>query len=105
MGKLATSIDKHFGSFEAFKREFTEEAIDFFGSGWIWLVEKRNGVLSIEPLADAGNPMTREWKPLLVCDIWEHSYYIDFRNDRSRFLEAYWELVDWDFVGKQMRGI
>lgn len=101
--QLAIVIDRNFGSFDQFKRKFTEVALDLFGSGWVWLVEKGKGTLSIEPLAGAGNPLTKDWKPVLVCDVWEHAYYVDYRNDRSKFLEAYWGLVNWEFAGKQIR--
>ena len=101
-GELAAAIDKAFGSFDAFKEEFTKTAVTTFGSGWGWLVKKSDGSLAIVSTSNAGNPMTSGDKPLLTCDVWEHAYYIDYRNARPKFLEGFWNLVNWDFVAKNL---
>ena len=100
-GKIGDEINKAFGSFAEFKKKFSEAAATQFGSGWAWLV-KADGKLSIEKTANAGNPMTNGQKPLMTCDVWEHAYYIDFRNARPKYIEAFWEMVNWDFVEQQL---
>lgn len=102
-GALIKAFEKSFGSLENFKNKFTEEAIGNFGSGWTWLVERTNGDLSIESLSNAGNPMTHDLKPILACDVWEHAYYIDHRNERPKYLDAFWQIVNWDFVESRLR--
>ena len=99
-GALAQAIDKSFGGFDKFKEQFTQMAITQFGSGWAWLVKKPDGSLAVAQTGNAGNPMTSGDKPLLTCDVWEHAYYIDYRNARAKFVEAFWSLVNWDFVAK-----
>lgn len=99
-GELAEAIKKAFGSFDAFKEEFTKTAIGTFGSGWAWLVKKKNGSLALASTTGAGNPMTSGDQPLLTCDVWEHAYYIDYRNLRAKYLESFWNLVNWGFVAK-----
>lgn len=101
-GELAEAINKSFGSFEKFKEEFTKNAIGTFGSGWGWLVKKADGSLVLASTSNAGCPLTTEDKPLLTCDVWEHAYYIDYRNSRPNYLEAFWNLVNWDFVAKNL---
>ncbi|AKX51304.1 superoxide dismutase [Fe] [Thiopseudomonas alkaliphila] len=101
-GELAEAINKSFGSFEKFKEEFTKNAIGTFGSGWGWLVKKADGSLALVSTSNAGCPLTTEDKPLLTCDVWEHAYYIDYRNSRPNYLEAFWNLVNWDFVAKNL---
>lgn len=101
-GELAEAINKSFGSFEKFKEEFTKNAIGTFGSGWGWLVKKADGSLALASTSNAGCPLTTEDKPLLTCDVWEHAYYIDYRNSRPNYLEAFWNLVNWDFVAKNL---
>ena len=96
-GRLAEAIAKDFGSFAKFKEEFTQKALGTFGSGWTWLVIK-NGKLSVESTSNAGNPLNSGALPLLTCDVWEHAYYIDYRNARAKYVEAFWGLVNWDFV-------
>ncbi|MFA5140247.1 MAG: superoxide dismutase [Elusimicrobiota bacterium] len=96
-GRLAEAIKKDFGSFDKFKEEFTAKAVGQFGSGWAWLVFK-NGKLSVESTSNAGNPMTTGATPLLTCDVWEHAYYIDYRNARAKYVESFWGLVDWSFA-------
>ena len=101
-GKLAEAINKAFGSFTAFKEEFTKTAIGTFGSGWAWLVQRADGTLAIVSTSNAATPITGSDKPLLTCDVWEHAYYIDYRNARAKYVEAFWSLANWDFAAKQM---
>jgi Fe-Mn family superoxide dismutase len=101
-GKLADAINKAFGSFAAFKEQFTQTALTTFGSGWAWLVQKPDGALALESSSNAATPLTGPNKPLLTCDVWEHAYYIDYRNARAKYVEAFWNLVNWDFVSAQM---
>lgn len=98
---LAGAIEKTFGSFEAFKEQFTKIAIGTFGSGWAWLVKKSDGSLEIQSTSNAQTPLTQSnIKPLLTCDVWEHAYYIDYRNARPQYLENFWALVNWEFAAK-----
>jgi Fe-Mn family superoxide dismutase len=101
-GKIGEAITKNFGSFDTFKEQFSEAAKTQFGSGWAWLVKKADGSLAIEKTANAGNPMTSGLKPILTCDVWEHAYYIDYRNARPKYVESFWNLVNWDFVEQQL---
>ena len=101
-GKIGDLIKSSFGSFQAFKEKFTDAALTQFGSGWAWLVKKSDGSLAIEKTANAGCPLTNSQKPLLTCDVWEHAYYVDYRNARAKYVEAFWNLVNWDFVEKQL---
>ena len=99
--KMEGLLKEAFGSFEDFKKKFTEKAVGHFGSGWCWLVAK-NGKLEIVDTHDAANPMTDGAKPLLTCDVWEHAYYIDTRNNRAAYVEKWWNVVNWDFVEKNL---
>lgn len=99
-GALAKAINDAFGSFAAFKEQFTKTAIGTFGSGWAWLVKNSDGSLALTSTSNAGTPMTQGQVALLTCDVWEHAYYIDFRNARPKYIEAFWSLVNWDFVAK-----
>jgi Fe-Mn family superoxide dismutase len=101
-GKLADAINASFGSFEAFKAEFTKTAIGTFGSGWAWLVQRADGSLALVSTSNAATPLTGTDKALLTCDVWEHAYYVDYRNARPKYVEAFWNLVNWDFVTAQM---
>jgi superoxide dismutase, Fe-Mn family len=101
-GKLAEAIVKAFGSFATFKEEFTKVAIGTFGSGWAWLVQRTDGSLAIVSTSNAATPITGTDKPLLTCDVWEHAYYIDYRNARAKYVEAFWNLVNWDFAAKRL---
>jgi Fe-Mn family superoxide dismutase len=101
-GSLAQAIDQNFGSFDAFKDEFTKAAIGQFGSGWAWLCKNESGGLEIGATSNAGNPMTENYTPLLTCDVWEHAYYIDTRNNRGQYLTNFWELVNWAFVADNL---
>lgn len=102
-GKLADAITQYFGSFAAFKEQFTQAAIGTFGSGWAWLVQDKNAALSIVSTSNAANPMTQGLTPLLTCDVWEHAYYIDYRNVRPDYIKAFWSLVNWDFVTSNLK--
>ena len=97
-GKIAEAINKAFGSFEEFKKQFNDAAIKNFGSGWTWLVKNSDGKLAIVSTSNAGTPLTTDAKPLLTVDVWEHAYYIDYRNARVKYLEEFWALVNWSFV-------
>ena len=97
-GEIANAIIKSFGSFEDFKGKFTNAAVTLFGSGWTWLIKNADGSLSVETTSNAGTPLKEGKKALLTCDVWEHAYYIDYRNARAKYVEAFWELVNWDFV-------
>ena len=101
-GTLADAINQAFGSFAAFKEQFTQAALTTFGSGWAWLVQDENNQLSITSTSNAGTPLTTGQRPLLTCDVWEHAYYIDYRNARPDYLNAFWSLVNWAFVAKQI---
>ncbi|MCQ8130522.1 superoxide dismutase [Fe] [Methylomonas rivi] len=98
-GGLANAIERTFGSFEEFKEAFTKCAVTTFGSGWAWLVKNANGSLELVSTSNAGCPLTAGQTPILTCDVWEHAYYIDFRNARPKYLEAFWSLVNWEFAG------
>lgn len=102
-GKLAEAIDKAFGSFDAFKEEFTKLSIGTFGSGWGWLVQRPDGALGLVSTSNAGTPITGDDTPLLTCDVWEHAYYIDYRNARPKYLEHFWNLVNWEFVASRLK--
>lgn len=102
-GKLAEAINQAFGSFDAFKEQFTQAAITTFGSGWAWLVQDKDGQLKITSTSNAGTPMTEGVNALLTCDVWEHAYYIDYRNLRPDYVKAFWSLVNWEFVANNMR--
>jgi superoxide dismutase, Fe-Mn family len=103
-GALGAAIAKAFGSFAAFKQQFTQAAVTLFGSGWAWLVKKSDGSLTIVQTSNAGNPMTSGDTPLLTCDVWEHAYYIDYRNARAKYVEAFWGLVNWEAAGRNFAG-
>ncbi len=102
-GKLADAIKKTFGSFQAFKEKFNATAVGTFGSGWAWLVQNPDGSIAIESTSNAGNPMTTGKKPLLTCDVWEHAYYIDYKNARPTYVENFWKIVNWPFVAQNMK--
>ncbi len=103
-GALANAINSTFGSFAKFKEEFTKTAITTFGSGWAWLVKNADDSLALVSTSNAGCPLTTGQTPILTCDVWEHAYYIDFRNARPAYLEAFWALVNWDFAAKNFAG-
>ena len=99
---VEAALVKAFGSVEEFKKEFTTKAIGQFGSGWAWLVQDENQDLKIVTTSNAANPLTQNLKPILVCDVWEHAYYIDVRNARPAYLENFWKLVNWNFVEENL---
>ncbi|MCH3924293.1 MAG: superoxide dismutase [Bacteroidales bacterium] len=99
-GKLKEAIDKTFGSFSNFKEEFTKYATTLFGSGWCWLVMNKENKLEIVQTSNAGNPITEGKKPILVCDVWEHAYYLDKQNARPKYVTDFFELIDWGKVEK-----
>ena len=99
-GALAAAIDTAFGSFDAFKEKFSQTAVTTFGSGWAWLVKNAAGGLELVSTSNAGCPLTAGQTPLLTCDVWEHAYYIDYRNLRAKYVESFWNLVNWDFVAR-----
>ncbi|MFZ9070427.1 MAG: superoxide dismutase [Fe] [Burkholderiaceae bacterium] len=101
-GALADAINAKWGSFDAFKDAFTKSAVGNFGSGWTWLVKKADGSLDIVNTSNAATPLTGADKPLMTCDVWEHAYYVDYRNRRPDYLGAFWALVNWDFVAKNL---
>jgi Fe-Mn family superoxide dismutase len=99
-GAVADAINKKWGSFDKFKEEFTKSGVGNFGSGWTWLVKKTDGSVDIVNTSNAGCPLTGADTPLMTCDVWEHAYYIDYRNARPKYIESFWNLVNWDFVAK-----
>ena len=101
-GAAKEAIEKAFGSFEDFKKEFNDKAANNFGSGWTWLVKKADGSVAIVNTSNAETPLTGADKPVLTVDVWEHAYYIDYRNSRPNYLEAFWNLVNWDFVNENL---
>ncbi|CBL44210.1 Superoxide dismutase [Fe] [gamma proteobacterium HdN1] len=102
-GAVAEGINKAFGSFDKFKEEFSKSAAGNFGSGWTWLVKKADGSLAIVNTSNAATPITEAGvTPLITVDVWEHAYYIDYRNLRPKYLEAFWALVNWDFANANL---
>ncbi len=101
-GDLAKAIDEAFGSFDEFKEKFSATAVGTFGSGWAWLVKDQDGKLELMSTGNAGTPLTEDKTPLLTCDVWEHAYYIDYRNARPAYVGKFWDLVNWDFVASNL---
>jgi Fe-Mn family superoxide dismutase len=99
-GPLADAINAKWGSFDKFKEEFTKCAVGTFGSGWAWLVKKADGTLDLASTSNAATPLTTDAKPLMTCDVWEHAYYVDTRNARPKYVENFWNVVNWDFASK-----
>ncbi|MFC1527675.1 superoxide dismutase [Candidatus Neomarinimicrobiota bacterium] len=97
-GKLLKAINESFGSFDEFKAQFTKSAVTNFGSGWTWLVKNSDGTIELLNTSNAGTALTTGKKPLLTCDVWEHAYYVDYRNARPQYIDAFWNIVNWDFV-------
>ena len=103
-GELARAIDKSFGSLDAFKDEFTKASVGHFASGWAWLTRDASGGLKIQTLPNADTPVMRSDRAVLTCDLWEHAYYIDYRNARPEFLKAFWNIVNWEFADRNLAG-
>jgi Fe-Mn family superoxide dismutase len=103
-GALAQAIEASFSNFVEFKDRFSKAAATNFGSGWTWLVKNSDGGIEIVNTSNAGNPMTDGKQPLLTCDVWEHAYYIDYRNARPKYVEAFWNIVNWSFVMQNWGG-
>ena len=101
-GKVAEAINKAFGDLKTFKEKFSTAAVGRFGSGWAWLVKTSDGGVAIETTPNAETPMADGKTCLLTCDVWEHAYYIDYRNARPKYVEEFWKLVNWDFVNKSL---
>lgn len=97
-GDLATAIDHDFGGYDVFKTQFSDAATNLFGAGWAWLAADPAGKLSILPLGNADTPLKHGKLPLLTIDVWEHAYYVDYRNERPRFVQGFWDVVNWDFA-------
>lgn len=103
-GELAAAIQKDFGSFVQFKEKFSTAAATLFGSGWTWLVKNADGSLEIIQMPNAGTPIKENKTPLLTLDVWEHAYYIDYRNARPKFIEGFWGVVNWDHAARHFAG-
>lgn len=101
--KLGDAIKKAFGSFEDFRKKFSETAVTHFGSGWAWLVLNADGSVAVEATHDADSPIIHGKVPLLTCDVWEHAYYIDYRNARDKYVAAFWNIVNWDFASANFK--
>ena len=97
-GKLMDAIVRDFGSFDAFKEKFVNACVTLFGSGWAWLVADKDGKLSIMQTSNAQTPLTTDTKPLLVCDVWEHAYYLDYQNLRASYVNEFWSIINWEFI-------
>lgn len=103
-GDLARAIDTSFDDFDDFAEQFKQTAVATFGSGWAWLVKMDDGSVDIVSKQNAGNPLTDGQTPLLTCDVWEHAYYIDYRNARPKYVDAFFEIIDWNFVERNFNG-
>ncbi|MEO8202927.1 MAG: superoxide dismutase [Betaproteobacteria bacterium] len=101
-GKLAQAIDAAFGSFDEFEKKFKTSCTTKFGSGWTWLVKGKDGKLAIKNSDDADNPLLWDETPLITCDVWEHAYYIDYRNERPKYVDNFWQLANWDFAARNL---
>lgn len=102
-GNIKELIERDFQSFDQFKQEFSSMATKLFGAGWAWLAQDDAGKLEIIPMKDAHTPLTESKKPILTLDVWEHAYYIDYRNARPKFVESFWEMINWDFANKNLK--
>ena len=105
LGKLADAINEQFGSFDAFKEKFTAAAVTLFGSGWAWLASDADGNLQILQEPNAGNPVTKGLRPLMTMDVWEHAYYVDYRNRRPDHIAAMWSIINWKEVERRFTSI
>jgi Fe-Mn family superoxide dismutase len=102
-GELAAAINRAFGDFKSFREKFTAAAVGHFGSGWAWLVKNADGSLAIDATHDADSPIVHGKTPLITCDVWEHAYYIDYRNARAKYVEAFWNIVNWEFAAANLK--
>lgn len=102
-GNIKDLIERDFESFDKFKEEFSTTATKLFGAGWAWLAQNDAGKLEIIPMKDAHTPLTESKTPILTLDVWEHAYYIDYRNARPKFVESFWEIINWDFANKNIK--
>ncbi|MRR18776.1 superoxide dismutase [bacterium] len=100
-GTVAKAIEAEYGSFDAFREAFTKAATTLFGSGWAWLCMKPDGRLTITQEQNAGNPIRSGLVPIMTCDVWEHAYYIDYRNRRPDYIKSFWDLLDWKVIGER----
>jgi len=101
-GELGAAIERDFGSVDAMREKFSEALTTLFGSGWVWLAKSPDGQLVIEAHGNAGNPLAEGKLPLLTCDMWEHAYYVDYRNEKKKYVESFWKLVNWDFAAENL---
>ncbi|NLE37175.1 MAG: superoxide dismutase [Pirellulaceae bacterium] len=99
-GELAAAIDRDFGGLAAMRKDMSEAAVKLFGSGWAWLAADKQGKLEIMSLGNADTPLKHGKEPLLTIDVWEHAYYVDYRNERAKYVEGFWDVVNWDFAAK-----
>ncbi len=105
-GEIASALNAQFGSVSTFQKEFEAQVVKLFGSGWVWLAaDPKTKKLSIVPAKDAENPLSKNLLPILNCDVWEHAYYIDYRNARADYAKKFWSHVNWEFAEKNFRGI
>ena len=104
-GKMAEVINESFGSYESFKKEFSDKAAALFGSGWTWLIRNDKGKYEIVQTGDADTPVRTGQKAILTCDVWEHAYYIDYRNARPKYIEAWWNTINWEFAEANIQGV
>jgi Fe-Mn family superoxide dismutase len=102
-GPVADTIKKAFGSFDSFKDKFSKAAVEHFGSGWAWLVRDKDGSIQVLTTHDAGCPIRQGQSPIITCDVWEHAYYIDYRNERPKYVEAFWKVVNWEFANQNLK--
>ena len=100
--EILKAIERDFGSFDAFKAEFEQKGVTLFGSGWVWLSADKDGKLVITQETNANNPITKGLKPLLTMDVWEHAYYIDYRNRRAAHLQALWQIINWEVINQRL---
>ncbi len=98
--ELKSALEKNFGSVDEFKSQFTRESLSHFGSGWSWLIRENSGALKVISTHDADTPIAHNMTPLLTCDVWEHAYYLDYQNNRGKYLESFWSIVNWEFAHK-----
>ncbi len=103
-GDLKAAIERDFESMDNFKKQLSDAAAALFGSGWAWLACDKQGKLEILPLSNADTPLKHDKEPILTLDVWEHAYYIDYRNERPRFIEGFWDVINWDFAAECFAG-